>query len=193
MHVLGLCPVVSGTSTVVSTPLGIRSIPYSFCQGCFVSIVVQLLPCEPVVLDMSFFDIILGMDWKSYYGAIIICDQHRVTLFPKSEMYVRFIFDRELPSPIIDPISGTFSCLFVDLSISDKGEAGSALPRVVSEFPNILPDDLSGPPPRREVEFYIDLVPGTCIISTTLYQLIVRKLEEMHIQFIELLSNDFIR
>ena len=32
---------------------------------------------------------------------------------------------------------------------------------VVSEFPDVFPEELSGMPPDRELEFAIDLVPGT--------------------------------
>ena len=32
---------------------------------------------------------------------------------------------------------------------------------VVQEFPDVFPDDISGLPPEREVEFSIELVPGT--------------------------------
>jgi hypothetical protein len=32
---------------------------------------------------------------------------------------------------------------------------------VVNEFPNVFPDELPGMPPGRNIEFGIDLVPGT--------------------------------
>ncbi|GJR72079.1 reverse transcriptase domain-containing protein [Tanacetum coccineum] len=37
---------------------------------------------------------------------------------------------------------------------------------VVREFPEVFPDDLSGLPPIREVEFRIDLIPGSLKISS---------------------------
>ena len=36
---------------------------------------------------------------------------------------------------------------------------------VVREFPEVFPDDLTSPPPERQVEFYIDLVPGAAPIA----------------------------
>jgi hypothetical protein len=36
---------------------------------------------------------------------------------------------------------------------------------VVCEFPDIFPDDLPGVPPDRDVEFVIELKPGTTPIS----------------------------
>ncbi|XP_020215662.1 uncharacterized protein LOC109799503 [Cajanus cajan] len=37
---------------------------------------------------------------------------------------------------------------------------------IVSEFPEVFPDDVSGLPPRRDVEFSIDLVPGAGPVGT---------------------------
>ena len=37
--------------------------------------------------------------------------------------------------------------------------------RVVRHFPNMFFDDLLGLPPDRELEFTIDLIPGTDLIS----------------------------
>jgi hypothetical protein len=37
--------------------------------------------------------------------------------------------------------------------------------RVVSEFPDVFPEDLPGMPPDRDIEFSIELIPGTAPIS----------------------------
>jgi hypothetical protein len=37
--------------------------------------------------------------------------------------------------------------------------------RVVSEFPDVFPDDLPGMPPDRDIEFSIDLLPSTAPIA----------------------------
>ena len=42
---------------------------------------------------------------------------------------------------------------------------------IVREFPNVFPKDLSRFPPDREVEFSIDLLPGTAPISMALYRM----------------------
>ena len=40
---------------------------------------------------------------------------------------------------------------------------------VVNEFPDVFPDELKSMPPEREIEFKIDLVPGTAPIAKTPY------------------------
>jgi hypothetical protein len=37
--------------------------------------------------------------------------------------------------------------------------------RVVCEYPDVFPEELLGTPPDRDVEFVIDLLPGTAPIS----------------------------
>ena len=36
---------------------------------------------------------------------------------------------------------------------------------VVNEYPDVFPDELPGMPPDRDIEFSIDLVPGTSPIA----------------------------
>ncbi|KAL5540697.1 hypothetical protein UlMin_043349 [Ulmus minor] len=42
---------------------------------------------------------------------------------------------------------------------------------IVKEFPDVFPDDLPGIPPDREIEFKIDLLPGTAPISKAPYRM----------------------
>ncbi|MCI81682.1 cellular nucleic acid-binding protein, partial [Trifolium medium] len=49
--------------------------------------------------------------------------------------------------------------VFASLKLESKVKV-EELP-VVCEFPNVFPEDVSDVPPEREVEFTIDLVPGT--------------------------------
>ena len=56
-----------------------------------------------------------------------------------------------------------------------------------------FPEDLPGLPPDREVEFSIDLVPGTAPISKAPYRMALAKLKELKGQLEELLDKGFIR
>jgi hypothetical protein len=57
---------------------------------------------------------------------------------------------------------------------------------VVKDFPGVFPEELSGMPPDREVEFVIDLLPGTVPISKRLYRMSVEELKELKKQLMEL-------
>ncbi|MCI57297.1 cellular nucleic acid-binding protein [Trifolium medium] len=64
---------------------------------------------------------------------------------------------------------------------------------VVCEFLDVFPEDVSDVPPEREVEFTIDLVPGTSPISMAPYQMSASELNELKKQLEELLEKKFIR
>jgi len=64
---------------------------------------------------------------------------------------------------------------------------------VVCEFPDVFPEELSGLPPDREVEFAIELIPGTAPISRRPYQMPPNELTELKNQLKELLDKGFIR
>ena len=50
---------------------------------------------------------------------------------------------------------------------------------VVCEFLDVFPEDLPGLPPDREVEFVIELEPGTAPISRRPYHMAPKELAEM--------------
>ena len=64
---------------------------------------------------------------------------------------------------------------------------------VVKEFPDVFPDDITGLPPERKVEFTIDLIPETKPISIPSYRMAPVELRELKDQLEELLSKGFIR
>jgi hypothetical protein len=65
--------------------------------------------------------------------------------------------------------------------------------RVVRDFPDVFPEELLGMPPYREVEFVIDLLPGTAPISKWPYRLSVGELKELKKQLTELQEAGYIR
>ncbi|XP_076937367.1 uncharacterized protein LOC143604935 [Bidens hawaiensis] len=53
---------------------------------------------------------------------------------------------------------------------------------VVREYPEVFPDDVSGLPPIREVEFRIDLMPGATLIAKAPYRLAPSEMQEVTVQ-----------
>ncbi|GJT65120.1 putative reverse transcriptase domain-containing protein [Tanacetum coccineum] len=50
---------------------------------------------------------------------------------------------------------------------------------VVKDFPEVFPDDLSGLPPAREIEFRIELIPGATPVAKSPYPIVTSELEEL--------------
>jgi hypothetical protein len=64
---------------------------------------------------------------------------------------------------------------------------------VVCEYPDVFPDELPGTPPDRDVEFVIELQPGTAPISKRPCRMPPRELAELKTQLQELLDKGYIR
>ncbi|GJW87766.1 putative reverse transcriptase domain-containing protein, partial [Tanacetum coccineum] len=64
---------------------------------------------------------------------------------------------------------------------------------VVRDFPEVFPDDLSGLPPLREIEFRIELIPGATPVAKSPYRLAPSELEELSGQLKELQDKGVIR
>ncbi|XP_063950154.1 uncharacterized protein LOC135152907 [Daucus carota subsp. sativus] len=64
---------------------------------------------------------------------------------------------------------------------------------VVNEFPDVFPDELPGLPPDREIEFAIDLAPGTEPVSKAPYRMAPVEMKELATQLQDLLEKGVIR
>jgi hypothetical protein len=64
---------------------------------------------------------------------------------------------------------------------------------VVCEFSDLFPEDLPELPPERDVEFVIELKPGTAPISRRSYRMPPNELAELKTQLQDLLEKGFIR
>jgi hypothetical protein len=60
------------------------------------------------------------------------------------------------------------------------------------EYQDVFPDELPGMPPECDIEFLIDLLPGTAPIAKRPYRILVDELEELKKQLKELLDKQFI-
>jgi hypothetical protein len=118
------------------------------------------------------------MGWLTKYNAVIHCSKRSVVL--TSQEGERFEFVATLPSAT--------DCAVNQLKASSMEDI-----RVVSEYPDVFPDDLPGMPPECDIEFIKDLLPGTTPIAKRPYRMSVGELEELKKQLKELLGKGYIR
>ena len=64
---------------------------------------------------------------------------------------------------------------------------------IVRDYPDVFPEELPELPPKREVEFTIELVPRTTHISKAPYRMAPLELKDLKSQFQEMLDIGFIR
>jgi len=99
-----------------------------------------------MVLNSAGIDVILGMDWLIAHKAVIQCATRTILL--ETKMGERIEYKARTPILGVSQVNQT------------KGAAITDIP-IVNEFPDVFPDDLPGMPPEQEVEFIIELLPGT--------------------------------
>lgn len=108
-----------------------------------------------MVLPLQDLDVILGMDWLSANDVNLGCKKKIVTFGEDSGEVIK-----------VETLTQKFMMLF-SMSVGETPSVGNF--PVVYEFPEVFPENVSGLPPVREVEFSIDLVPSTGPISMSPY------------------------
>jgi hypothetical protein len=124
-----------------------------------------------IVIDSKGIDIILGMDCLRKYDGVILCAKRAIQLTREDGTTVEFMA----------AISTNH------ISVLNKVE-GTSLDeiRVVQDYPDVFPKELPGMPPNRDIEFIIELLPGTPPISKRPYRMPMNELVELKKQIAEL-------
>jgi hypothetical protein len=139
-------------------------------------------PANLVVMGTQGLDVILGMNWLHKNQATVSRDKRTVKLVSPSE--------KEVVTELFMPdLEGACHHMSVDGKEANPLEAI----RVVSEFPDVFPEDLLGMPPECKVEFSIELEPGTAPIARRAYRVSRQELVELKKQINELLEKGYIR
>jgi hypothetical protein len=169
-------------------------------NNCSIRIGERILPANLVVFQMLGFDIILGMDWLSKYYASIDCRRKEIIFRPPYEEEFIFHGSRVRATPtLLSAIQASRSVrrgvpAFLAY-VKAKPEVEKKLEDIpiVSGYPNVFAKISSGLPPDREIEFTIDLFPGTQPIHKAPYRMAPAELKELKQQLQELLDRGFIR
>ena len=168
----------------VSSPIGIRARIGMICRGCELEISGTLLTVDLRIMDMSEFDVILGMDWLTAYRVVIDCERRRVTAYTQDGTRMVFQGDKHdiLPQIVYESrFQGQLAGWLASLTLEDEKRPDLDLPRVVCEYVDVFPDELPGLPPYRDVDFGIELHPGTSPISMTPHRMAPVELQELNV------------
>ncbi|GJX37708.1 putative reverse transcriptase domain-containing protein [Tanacetum coccineum] len=142
-------------------------------SGCTLNILNHPFNIDLMPVELGSFDGIIGMDWLVKYQAIIVC----------TEKIVRIPWGNET---LIVHGDGN------NLGNEAQKKRLEDIP-IVQDFPNVFPEDLSGLPLTRQVEFQIDLIPGAAPVARAPYRLAPSEMKELPGQHKELFDKDFIR
>ncbi|KAA3460519.1 DNA/RNA polymerases superfamily protein [Gossypium australe] len=191
---------ISSRQMTVISPLGHSVVVDKLFREVPLELQGVVFAADLMELPFGEFDLILGMDWLVKYQARLDCAAKRMVLKTVGGDEVAMIGNRR------DYLSNVVSALKAEKMVKKGCEAyvvhvyaleakESAVEKVrtVKEFADVFPEELPGLPPDREVEFGIDLLPGTAPVSIAPYRMAPKELVELKAQIQELLDRGFIR
>ena len=154
---------------------------------------VDLIPFK-----LGEFDVILGMDWLARNGAHIDCEKKKIYLKKSEKKKIVFKGQRQNKKYLTMAQTNRLLRRGCEAYLAHVIDTKREFPKiqdipVVNEFEDVFPTDLPGLPPDREIEFAIDLAPGTAPVSKAPYRLAPVEMKELATQLQELLDKGMIR
>ncbi|KAL8089132.1 hypothetical protein AgCh_038782 [Apium graveolens] len=151
---------------------------------CKLKLEEKIFEVDLIPFTLGEFDVILGMDWLSSNGAQIDCEQKKVKIRVQNDKEVVFKGQRQ---------NQKFLTMLQAKRLSRKGneaylayviDTQKEVPNIqdipiVNEFEDVFPENLPGLPPDREIEFAIELTPGTAPVSKASYRLAPVEMKEL--------------
>jgi hypothetical protein len=119
---------------------------------------------ELIILESSGIDVILRIDYLTKYDGVISCAKRMVPL--TSPQGDRIEVNVSMPAK-------------AEAMVNQLEEKSLEHIKIVCEYPDVFPEELPGMPPDRDMEFSIELLPGTTPISKRPYRMDVKDLVEL--------------
>jgi len=183
----------------VTTPIGSIYHVDQIARNCTIIILGKLFLGDLILLGIQGYDVILGMDWLNQYQATIDCNQKILTLTTSEGERIRYKGGDSTST--IPLISSTKACKLISKGCSaylctvevsnTEGPDLREIP-VARDFSEVF-QEVPALPPDREIEFAIELLPGTTPISKAPYRMAPTELAELKKQLQELLDKGLIR
>jgi hypothetical protein len=161
---------------MITTPGGKIS-SNQVCRSVPIQMGTNLMRTDLLLLDLEGMDVLLGMNWMTQHHVSLDISFRTVeTDSPEYEPTILYLPQQQYLNP----------CTYATSGIKLKD-----IP-IICEYPDVFPDDLPGMPPDRDIEFIIELQPGTAPISKRSYRMPPNELAELKIQLQDLLNKGFI-
>ncbi|GJR59979.1 putative reverse transcriptase domain-containing protein [Tanacetum coccineum] len=168
-------------------------------KNCEVEIDNEKFSIDLIPMPMGEINVVIDIDCLSKYDAIISCQNKLIRIRTPSGGETFIYGKRKKTSLAICTYARAkrhlaCGCQAYLAHIIDTKKPTSCLDNilVVREFLDVFPEELPGIPPDRQVEFRIDLIPGTTPVAKTPYRLALSDIQELMKQLQELLDKGFI-
>nr|GEW62979.1 retrovirus-related Pol polyprotein from transposon 17.6 [Tanacetum cinerariifolium] len=176
-------------------------------RGCTLNFLNHPFNVDLITIELGSFDVTIGMDWLTKYHVVIICDEklvcvpfgNEILIFHgngsnnEHESWLNIILCTKNQKYFLKGCH-VFLAHIIAKKVEDKLEEKRIedVP-IVRDFLKVFPEDLSGIPSVRQVEFQIDLVPGVAPVARAPYRLAPSEMKELSEKLQELSDKGFIR
>ncbi|GJU46171.1 putative reverse transcriptase domain-containing protein [Tanacetum coccineum] len=159
-------PSIANLGYVIEVANGKKEEVDRIFRGCRLELGDSIFPIDLIPLGQGSFDVIVGMDWLSNQKAVIVCHEKIVRIPVEGGKVLCVQGERNV---------GKTKTL---MSTKANEPMLSDIP-IIRDFEDVFPDDLSGLPPQRQVEFRINLIPGATPIAKSPYRLAPSEMQEL--------------
>ncbi|XP_022029678.1 uncharacterized protein LOC110930636 [Helianthus annuus] len=172
---------------------------HEICRNCKFTIEDEEFDIDLIPMVLGEFKMIVGMDWTARYRADINCENKVKLVQSPSGRQLSIQGERNVEIKLCTLVQAVKYVLNGSRAyLAYVVDARQSLQKledveVVNEFPDTFPEELSGLPPEREIEFCIELNPGAKPVAKAPYRLAPTEMRELMTQLHDLLDKGFIR
>ncbi|XP_066160604.1 uncharacterized protein [Oryza sativa Japonica Group] len=161
-----------------------------YCPSVTIEIKRSQFLADLILLKSKDLDVILGMDWLTRHKGVIDCASRTIALTNDKGEKITF----RCPVPQKSVVSLNQAATEDQTEIVEKSPKKLEDIPIVQEYLEVFPKDLTtiAMPPKREIEFRIDLAPGTAPIYKRPYRMAANELAEVKKQVDEQLQKGYI-
>eukprot|EP00253_Pinus_taeda_P011610 PITA_11610 len=187
---------------LVQLAIGTKRRVMAKVKSCPIVIAGQPIVADLNVLPLGSYDVLIGMDWLEKHWDLVNCKTKVIRYRDEAGIEQDM---QGIKRPVqIRPITASqlAKCIrnrcqvyAIQVRYSETKNKENPLEHlpVIKEFADVFPEEIPGLPPKRDIDFTIELIPGATPVSRTPYRMSIPELTELKMQLQELLDNNYIR
>ena len=139
------------------------------------------------VLPLGSYDVLIGMDWLEAHRVKLDCYNKNFECMNEEGNLVvvkgilKVISVRQVSAMQLRNFCRKGFQLYAAHILETSGDETLRLEdyQVLQEFMDVFPDEIPGLPPKRDIDFTIELVPGVALVSKTPYRVSTLEILEL--------------
>ncbi|XP_022019554.1 uncharacterized protein LOC110919591 [Helianthus annuus] len=172
---------------------------HEICRNCKFTIEDEEFDIDLIPMVLGEFEMIVGMDWMARHRVEINCENKVMLVQSLSGRQPSIQGERNVETKLCTLVQAIIYVLNGSRAyLAYAVDARQSLPKledveIVNKFPDVFPEELPGLPPKREIEFRIELSLGAKPVAKAPYRLAPTEMRELMTQLQDLLDKGFIR